>query len=218
MPDHVRVSLTSRYSAIAPTLRSIIWCRAGTCGVTILSRVVVSNGKLSQRREDVMPGTEDDMKTFETHERMIAGELNHRGYKSVLRETEHKTLFVFEVDDDFVAPKQHDLRRKFRKQRLNSPVKPRVPLTRQVLIAKGLVTPAPIAEVVKPAPIIVPEPSTEDATELTPAEFDALVAQSLEIPKPMPKIAAPKPAPKVQLPPGSTFNPFANLRDLLVTP
>jgi hypothetical protein len=121
----------------------------------------------------------------------------------------------------------------------------RIPLiTRQSLIAKGLLKPAPIVEVVKPAPAPAPIIVPEVPEELTPAEFNELVAQTMKSkpvvvglklrnnvakpapasikPEPVPKIVAPKPAPKpapkVPLPPGATFNPFANLRDLLVTP
>lgn len=156
----------------------------------------------------------------------------------------HHRLYVFEETETLVATLakmsvkeftmvDHETRATAEKLVRSARIPPvrsvrRPPVTRQVLIAKGLVKPAP--KVAKPAPasIIKSEPVSKIAPEipkeLTPAEFNKLVAQTMK-PKPVAglklrnKIAAPKPAPKkVQLPPGATFNPFANLRDLLVTP
>jgi hypothetical protein len=180
-----------------------------------------------------MPETEDEMKTYTTNKFTDAVTLCAIGQRLIrVTRKRHHRLYVFEETGALVTtlakmPIKVDEEAWAAAEKLVRSTR-RPPVTRQSLIAKGLLKPAPIAEVAKPAPapapasIIVPEPVSKIAPEipeeLTHAEFDALVAQSLAIPKPMPKIVAPKPAPKVQLPPGSTFNPFANLRDLLVTP
>ena len=170
------------------------------------------------------------MKNFETHERMIAGELTRKGHKSTRRVEGHATMFVFEVPDDFVAPKQSHLRRKFRKKRLHA-ARPKSPVTRQSLIAKGLMKPA------EPVVVPTPAPKTVSKEETFEAMLDEVV-KSEPVPAPAPVVAkiAPKPpkvwkiklkppastsaptpaAPTPAPAPGATFSPFANLRDLLV--
>jgi len=165
------------------------------------------------------------MKTFETHERMIAGELARKGYKSTRRAAEGlATMFVFEVEDDFVAPKQSHLRRQFRHKRLHT-ARPKSPVTRQILVAKGLVKPAEPVVVPTPAPKIAPpveptfEAMLEEVIKSEPVSVPAPVVAKIA-PKP-PKVwkikLKPLPAPTSAPTPGATFSPFANLRDLLVS-
>ena len=166
------------------------------------------------------------MKTFETHERMIAGELARKGYKSTRRMEGHATMFVFEVPDDFVAPKPKVLRRQFRHKRLHT-ARPKSPITRQSLIAKGLMKPAEPVVVPTPLPKIEPTPAPKDET------FEAMleeVIKSEPVPAPAPvmekiapkppkvwkmKVKPPLPAPTSAPTSGATFNPFANLRSML---
>jgi hypothetical protein len=106
---------------------------------------------------------ENEVKTFETYQRMIAGELTRKGYKATMRKEGLRTLYVFEVEDEFVTPRQHDLRRRYHQKRLHT-AKQRPAVTRQNLIAKGLVKPARAYEVVMPQPVVAPLPTITPPT------------------------------------------------------
>jgi hypothetical protein len=103
------------------------------------------------------------VKTFETRKSIIAAELTRMGYKSTRRAEEGRaTMFVFVVEDDFVAPKQKDLRRESRKKR-SEPVLPApkieqlVPVD-ELMLEDVLTFEAMLDEVVKSEPAPVPVP------------------------------------------------------------